>query len=130
MEQMNNEQANVIKEVSIPLYQARGWMKLLGILNIIGGVLAALSIVGIIIAWLPIWMGVILYQAGSSSEQAYFNGDKYSLGKSLNQLKLYFTINGILALIGIGMWVIFFIVFMVGGFAFGEFLENYDYYNY
>jgi hypothetical protein len=130
MEQMNNEQANMIKEVSIPLYQARGWMKLLGILNIIGGVLAALSIVGIIIAWLPIWMGVILYQAGSSSEQAYFNGDKYSLGKSLNQLKLYFTINGILALIGIGMWVIFFIVFMVGGFAFGEFLENYDYYNY
>jgi hypothetical protein len=130
MEQMNNEQANVIKEVSIPLYQARGWMKLLGILNIIGGVLAALSIVGIIIAWLPIWMGVILYQAGSSSEQAYFNGDKYSMTKSLNQLKLYFTINGILALLGIGMWVIFFIVFMVGGFAFGEFLDNYDYYRY
>jgi hypothetical protein len=129
MEQMNNEQANVIKEVSIPLYQARGWMKLLGILNIIGGVLAALSIVGIIVAWLPIWMGVILYQAGSSSEQAYFSGDKYSLGKSLNQLKLYFTINGVLALIGIGMWVIFLIVFIVGGFAFGEFLENYDYYN-
>jgi uncharacterized membrane protein len=128
MEQMNNEQANVIKEVSIPLYQARGWMKLLGILNIIGGVLAALSIVGIIVAWLPIWMGVILYQAGSSSEQAYFNGDKYSLGKSLNQLKLYFTINGILALLGIGIWIILFIVIMVGGFAFGEFFENYDYY--
>jgi hypothetical protein len=127
---MNNEQANVIKEVSIPLYQARGWMKLLGILNIIGGVLAALSIVGIIIAWLPIWMGVILYQAGSSSEQAYFNGDKYSMAKSLNQLKLYFTINGIMALLGIGIWVIFVIVFLVGGFAFGEFLENYDYYNY
>jgi hypothetical protein len=130
MEQMNNEQANLIKEVSIPLYQARGWMKLLGILNIIGGVLAALSIVGIIIAWLPIWMGVILYQAGSSSEQAYFNGDKYSMAKSLNQLKLYFTINGIMALLGIGIWVIFVIVFLVGGFAFGEFLENYDYYNY
>jgi hypothetical protein len=105
-------------------------MKLLGILNIIGGVLAALSIVGIIIAWLPIWMGVILYQAGSSSEQAYFNGDKYSMAKSLNQLKLYFTINGIMALLGIGIWVIFVIVFLVGGFAFGEFLENYDYYNY
>jgi hypothetical protein len=128
MEQINNEQANVIKEVSIPLYQARGWMKLLGILNIIGGVLAALSIVGIIVAWLPIWMGVILYQAGSSSEQAYFNGDKYSLGKSLNQLKLYFTINGILALLGIATWVIVFIVILVGGFAFGEFFENYDYY--
>ena len=128
MEITNNDSANVIKEVSIPLYQARGWMKLLGILNIIGGVIAALTIVGIIFAWLPIWMGVILYQAGSASEQAYFNGDKYSFTKSLNQLKLYFTINGILALIGICIWAIFFIVFIVGGFAFGEFFDRYDYY--
>ena len=130
MEQMNNEQANVIKEVSIPIYQARGWMKLLGILNIIGGVFAALTIVGIIIAWLPIWMGVILFQAGSATEQAYYSGDKYSLAKSLNQLKLYFTINGILALIGIGIWVIFFIVLLAGGLAFGEFFDNYDYYRF
>jgi len=28
MEQANTDQANLIKEVSIPVYQARGWMKL------------------------------------------------------------------------------------------------------
>ena len=128
MEQLNTDQSNVIKEISIPIYQARGWMKLLGVLNIIGGVFAALTIVGIIVAWLPIWMGVILYQAGSASEQAYFNGDKYSFLKSMNQLKLYFTINGILALIGIIMWVIFFIVFIIGGLAFGEYFDHYNYY--
>jgi hypothetical protein len=128
MEQVNTEQENLIKEVSTPIYMARGWMKLLGVLNIIGGVLAALTIVGIIIAWLPIWLGVILYQAGSSSEQAYFNGDKFSLTKSLNQLKLYFTISGVLALIGIFTWVIIFIVFLVGGIAFGEFFDHYNYY--
>lgn len=128
MEQVNTEQENLIKEVSTPIYMARGWMKLLGVLNIIGGVLAALTIVGIIIAWLPIWLGVILYQAGSSSEQAYFNGDKFSLTKSLNQLKLYFTISGVLALIGILTWVIIFIVFLVGGIAFGEYFDHYNYY--
>lgn len=128
MEQTNEEQTNLVKEISIPLYQARGWMKLLGILNIIGGVIAALTIVGIIFAWLPIWMGVILYQAGSSSEQSYFNGDKYSLNKSLNQIKLYFTINGVLALVGIIMWVIFMIVFLAGGLAFSEYFDHYDYY--
>jgi len=128
MEQTNVDQEHLIKEVSIPIYQARGWMKLLGILNIIGGILVALTLVGIIIAWLPIWMGVILYQAGSASEQAYFNGDKYSLVKSLSQLKLYFTINGILALIGIISWVIMLIVFLVGGLAFGEFFDNSYYY--
>jgi len=128
MEQTNVDQSTVIKEVSIPIYQARGWMKLLGVLNIIGGVLLAITLIGIIVAWLPIWMGVILYQAGSASEQAYFNGDKYSLMKSLNQLKLYFTINGILALIGVVTWVIMLIVFLAGGLAFAEYFDNQYYY--
>jgi len=128
MEQSNVDQANVIKEVSIPIYEARNWMKLLGILNIIGGILYACTIIGIIIAWLPIWIGVILYQAGSSSEQAYYNGDKYSFLKSMNQMKLYFTISGILALIGIIIGVMVFIAIIVGGFAFGEYFDHYDYY--
>ena len=123
MEQANTDQTNLIKEVSTPIYQARGWMKFLGVLMIIVGVFYALTIVGIIIAWLPIWMGIVLYQAGSSSEQAFFNGDKFSLLKSLNQIKLYFTIMGILTLIGIVLTVIGMIMFIVGGLAFGEYFD-------
>ena len=128
MEQANADQANLIKEVSIPVYQARGWMKLIGILMIIGGVFYALTIIGIIIAWLPIWMGVVLYQAGSSSEQAYFNGDKYSLLTSLNKLKLYFTIMGITTLISIVLMVIMIIAVLAGGLAFGDYFDRYEYY--
>ncbi len=128
MEQANTDQANLIKEVSIPVYQARGWMKLIGILMIIAGVFYALTIVGIIIAWLPIWMGVVLYQAGSSSEQAYFNGDKYSLLTSLNKLKLYFTIMGIMTLITIALMVIMLIAVLAGGLAFGDYFDSYNYY--
>jgi len=128
MEQTNSDQANLIKEVSIPVYQARGWMKLIGILMIIAGVGYCLTIIGIIIAWLPIWMGVILYQAGSSSEQAYFNGDKYSLLTSLNKLKLYFTIMGIMTLISIVLMVIMLIAVLAGGLAFGEYFDSYNYY--
>jgi len=128
MEEHNVDQSNLIKEVSIPIYQARGWLKLLGVLNIIGGVLAAITIVGIVVAWLPIWIGVILYQAGSSSEQSYFNGDKYSFMRTMNQFKLYFTISGILALIGILTWVIMIIAFLIGGLAFGDYFDDYRYY--
>ncbi len=128
MEQLNNEQSNVIKEVSAPIYQARAWMKLIGILSIISGVLYAVTIIGIVIAWLPIWMGVILYQAGSSSEQAYYNGDKYSFLKSMNQLKLYFTITGIMTLIGIIFAGIMIIMFLIGGLAFGDYLDHNYYY--
>ena len=124
MEQTNADQTNLIKEVSTPVYQARGWMKLIGVLLIIGGILYALTIVGIIVAWLPIWMGVVLYQAGSSSEQAYFNGDKYSFMKSLTQLKLYFTIMGITTLIGIIFSGILVISLLVGGLAYGDFLDR------
>ncbi len=123
MEQANTDQNNLIKEISTPVYQSRGWMKFLGVLMIIVGVFYALTIVGIIIAWLPIWMGVVLYQAGSSSEQAFFSGDKYSLLKSLNQIKLYFTIMGIMSLIGILLSVIAVIMFIVGGLAFGEYFD-------
>jgi len=128
MEETNNEQVTLIKEVSTPVYQARGWMKFIGVLMIIGGVLYALTIIGIIIAWLPIWMGVVLYQAGSSSEQAYFNGDKFSLIKSLSQLKLYFTIMGILTLIGIVFSVIMVIAILAGELAFSELFDSGYYY--
>jgi hypothetical protein len=128
MEQLNTDQSNVIKEVSAPVFQARGWMKLIGVLSIIVGVLYALTLIGIIFAWLPIWMGVILYQAGSSSEEAYYNGDKYSFLKSMTQLKLYFTIMGITMLIGIILMVIMMIVFLAGGLVFSEYFDNNYYY--
>lgn len=123
MEQANTDQNNLIKEISTPVYQSRGWMKFVGVLLIITGVFYALSIVGIIIAWLPIWMGIILFQAGSSSEQAFFSGDKFSLLKSLNQIKLFFTIMGIMSLIGILLSVIAVIMFIVGGFALSEYFD-------
>ncbi len=128
MEQANNEQANLIKELSVPIYQARGWMKLIGVLMIIAGILYALTIIGIIIAWLPIWMGVVLYQAGSNTEQAYFNGDKFSFLTSMSKLKLYFTIMGIMTLISIVMMGIMIIVFLAGGLALGEFMNDQYYY--
>ncbi len=123
MEQANTDQNNLIKEISTPVYQSRGWMKFVGVLLIITGVFYALSIVGIIIAWLPIWMGIVLFQAGSSSEQAFFSGDKFSLLKSLNQIKLFFTIMGIMSLIGILLSVIAVIMFIVGGFALSEYFD-------
>ena len=62
------QEQHMVQELSMPIFQARGWLKFLGVLSIISGVGTALSIVGIIFAWLPIWMGVLMFQAGSSIE--------------------------------------------------------------
>ena len=107
---------NTVKEISAPIYQAKGWMKLVGVLSIIYGVLSALTVVGIIIAWLPIWMGVILFKSASSIEQAYLTGSKDAAVLSLAKLKTYFTIMGVLTLIGIIMGVLGFFFGMFGAF--------------
>ena len=95
------EEDVIVKELSLPIYQSRGWMKLIGVLSILGGVMTAFTIVGIVICWLPIWLGVLLFKAGSAVEGAQLNGDKAKLKESLEKLKTYFVINGVLALLGI-----------------------------
>jgi len=91
----------MVQELSVPIYQARGWLKFLGVLSIIGGVGLVLSIVGILIAWLPIWMGVLMFQAGSSIDSAGRFGDRFAFLRSLDSLKTYFKLQGVLMLIGI-----------------------------
>jgi hypothetical protein len=108
---INNEE-NLVREVSLPLYGSKGWIKFLGILMIIYGALVALSIVGIIIAWLPIWLGILLVKTADSVQQAHLAGDKTAMLKAQNSLSTYFTIYGVLALIGIALTVLIVIVFM------------------
>lgn len=92
---------NLVKTLSLPLYQSRLWMKLIGVMMILYGILVALSIVGIIIAWLPIWMGILLFQAASAAEEAQLNENQADLLNAMNRLKTYFTIMGVLTLIGL-----------------------------
>jgi hypothetical protein len=105
----NNEE-NTVREVSLPLYGSKGWIKFLGILMIIYGVLVALSIVGIIIAWLPIWLGVLLSKTANNIERAHLSGDKMAMIKAQNSLNTYFTVYGVLALIGIILTGLFLII--------------------
>ena len=46
-----------------PLWRAKGWIQLMGVLFILHGVLVALSLWGIILCWLPIWLGAVVLGA-------------------------------------------------------------------
>ncbi len=105
---MNQEQSlpgtdprTLTKEIGMPLFNSKGWMKLIGVLAIIQGALVALSIVGILIAWLPIWMGALLLQSANNAERAIQTGDSATLNLSLRKLQTYFTITGVLTLISL-----------------------------
>ena len=103
-----------VKTLSAPLYSAKFWMKLVAVMSIIYGVLTALSIVGIIIAWLPIWIGVLLFQCAGQVERAYLADDAQALQNSLAKLQTYFTIVGILTLIGLVIGALAFTLGLTG----------------
>jgi len=94
-----------------------GWIKFLGIAAIIAGGFYALSIVGIIVAWLPIWIGIILLRIANSSREVA-DGKVDSLGSMFDSLKTFFVLSGVLALVSIFFSIILMIIFgiaMVSG---------------
>lgn len=120
MENNDLQQENLVREISYPLTRAAGWMKFLGIVMIIYGALAALSIVGIIIAWLPIWIGLLLIKASNNVQKATQTGNKYYFINSLQHLNNYFTITGILLIISIILGILIGVTIVLTGFT----LEN------
>ncbi|WP_267222201.1 DUF5362 domain-containing protein [Dyella silvae] len=110
-----------IKDLSQPLGSGKGWMKFVGIMFIIQGAITALTIVGIVIAWLPIWTGVLLMQSASALERAQLSGDSDALKESLGRLRTYFVIQGVLYLVGIAFAILYVIFF---GAMFASMMKN------
>ncbi len=103
-----------LKALAERLYQGKLWIQLVGAMSILYGVIMALTIVGILVAWIPIWAGVILFQATSAIEEAYNNNDQAALSRGLDKLRLYFMIFGIMFLVGIAIGILGFLVGGVG----------------
>ena len=103
--------ARAPREIGQPLASAAGWMKFIGIMVIIQGALTALTLVGIIIAWLPIWIGVLLLQSAGAAQRSNVQDDANALIEALTRLKTYFVIQGVLYLVGIALVVLYFMFF-------------------
>ena len=101
----NHPPANpVVADVMRPLSDAAGWMRLIGTMGIVYGVMIGLTIVGLIIAWLPIWMGVLLRRAANDANAASAGGDEMMAISSLKSLNTIFKVQGVLVLIGL-LWL-------------------------
>lgn len=110
-----------INDLIQPLASGKGWMKFVGIMFIIQGAITALTIVGILIAWLPIWTGVLLVQSAGALENAQRSGDVFALKESFSKLRTYFVIQGVLYLVGIALMVLYFMFF---GAMFAAMMKN------
>jgi len=111
METMNMDQSTILNEMKLTAQNMSGWVKFFGIMNIIGGAISALTIIGIIFAWLPIWLGVILVQAANRASKASLTNNPKELVFMLDRFRLYFVIQGILVLIALVGMIIGLVVF-------------------
>jgi len=93
--------------------KSSGWIKFLGILYIIGGVLSALTIIGLIYAWLPIWIGIILYQAGNLAKLGSITKDEGKILESLSKIRFYFVISVIAFIVSYALVIIVSILYLI-----------------
>ncbi len=90
-----------VRDLSSSLYQAAGWIKFIGVMLIAQGVFTAFTIVGIIVAWLPIWLGVLLFKSADFISKAHDADSEAELQNGLDRLATFFKIYGILTVIGL-----------------------------
>jgi Family of unknown function (DUF5362) len=106
------------ERLSLPLYESRGWLKFLSVISIGFGVLQALTVIGILWAWLPIWCGILLWQAAESAERARLGNDALEFELCLRKVKNIVTMFGIVAIISISFSFLgFLFMFLTGGLA-------------
>ena len=101
------------RAIMAPLAAASGWLKFLGILGIVTGCFTALTCYGLVIAWLPIWIGVLQLQAASGLRNGFDMADGSSLYHGADKLRLSLKIQGILMICIIAFYIIFFALFIV-----------------
>jgi hypothetical protein len=105
-----------------PLCDVSGWLKFLGIMNIIVGVIYCITIIGAVVGWLPLWIGILLNNAGNSLQSGYQRRSEPEINVGMSKLALTIKIIGILTVIALAinvLYLVFILVAVVGGIAAG-----------
>lgn len=89
-----------------PLHEVAGWLKLIGWFNLILGIIYGITNIGLIIAWLPIWLGLCLKNAGESLTVGFPN-DNTRLHDASTKLATVVRIVGVLVIINLAIMALY-----------------------
>ena len=109
--QSQSKESLILEQIQQVSERTTGWLKFMGIVNIISGALTVLSIWGIIIAWLPIWLGILLFQASNRINASRYTQNRAELVTMMDKFRLYFLIQGILIIVTFALVIIGLVVF-------------------
>ena len=116
-------QSNSGTQLLAPLYAVKGWITFLGVMFIIYGAFQCLSIIGAVIGWIPIWIGIklnrtadLITQSRESSNDSIAMAATEELGSALKILGIFCLVSLIVIVLMILGYIVF-IVVMLGLFA-------------
>ncbi len=113
-----------IRHLSSFLGQNQKWLKFVGVVWMVIGILYCVTIVYAIFGWVFIWQGRILMQAADSLQIAQVSGDQASFETAQERISLAIKILGIMTAIGLGftvLMIILYIILAIVGLSMGEF---------
>ena len=82
-------------KIALPLYESRLWIRLFAACLIFYGALITVTGVGVLVAWVPMWIGILLLLVSRTIKTAYEKNDEHALMLSLSRLKTFLTILGL-----------------------------------
>lgn len=103
-----------------PLRDVAGWTKFVAVMSIIVGALSCATVVGAVVGWLPIWIGVVLLNAGNRLVSGVDAEEPDDVREGAQKLALTIKLVGILAIVWLvfmALYVAFVIFVFVLGFA-------------
>ncbi len=114
------EQQDVISDDLVYfMAESKGWLKSLGIISIISGIVSFLSVFGIIIAWLPLWQGFLLLHSANKTDDYIKEKSEIQLKETLKPIRTYFIIQTVL----MGLSILSLIVIWIFVFATGMWMK-------
>jgi len=115
MSTYNTPQAKTYAGPSVmaPLHDAVFCMQFLAWFNIIGGIIYACSITGLIFAWMPIWIGICAKNAADSLKVAQASGDPQQYRKAAENISTIFKICGITAMVSAGIFAVMILIGLI-----------------
>ena len=96
--------SDLLGYVMEPLHRVRNWMKFLAVLLFIAGAMNALSIVGLIVAPIPVLVGVFLWQAAAEDGVATSDAERLRHAtEKLRHLFMTYAVLAVAALVGFAL---------------------------
>ena len=113
-----------VRRLAAPLFERKGWIKLLGVLSIIGGIFA---LPALLLGLIPIFAGLALMKMAGHLERAHAGGDFAQLEEAQRNSAKFFFLQGLLFAIQLAVAVLMIALVLLGsGAAFFTGLKGLD----